>query len=76
MANATTEHSRKLKVKHAQAWNKKMQEEGKVQRIGLQMATEIAQEFDAICAELGLSRPQTIKALCELYRTHTNQHPQ
>ncbi|WP_439236707.1 hypothetical protein [Lonepinella koalarum] len=73
MANAITEHSKKLRAKTAHEWNKKMLEQGKVQRISLQLATDTAQEFDAICAELGVARPQAIKTLCELYRaTHSH----
>ncbi|MGX2974975.1 hypothetical protein ACWIUH_07090 [Ursidibacter arcticus] len=67
MAYAKTEHSRKLRIKTANAWNKKQLEEGKIKRMTLQFSTEDAERFDAVAKELGLSRPQTIMALCELY---------
>ncbi|QQF76669.1 hypothetical protein JFL52_07510 [Histophilus somni] len=68
MAYAKTEHSRKLRIKTANEWNKKRLEAGIVKRITMQFATEDANELDAIAQELGLSRPQAIKKLCEIYR--------
>ncbi|MEE3608244.1 hypothetical protein [Avibacterium paragallinarum] len=73
MANAMTEHSKKLRAKTAAAHTQKALEEGKVRRILLQMPTDLANEFDEILAELGNSRPQGIKALCEIYRTYKNK---
>lgn len=68
MAYAKTEHSRQLRIKTANAWNKKQLEEGKVKRMTLQFSADDADELDAIAKELGLSRPQAIKRLCEVYR--------
>lgn len=73
MANSMTEHSKKLRAKTASAHTKKALEDGKIRRILLQMPTELADEFDAILAELGNSRPQGVKALCEIYRTYKNK---
>lgn len=70
MANSNTEHSKKLRAKTAAAHTKKLLESGEVRRILLQMPTELADEFDAVLAEFGGSRPQAIKALCEFYRTN------
>lgn len=70
MANANTDHSKKLRAKTATAHTKKALEKGEIRRILLQMPTELANEFDAILAELGNSRPQAIKALCEFYRAN------
>ncbi|MDH3000649.1 hypothetical protein A1D23_09475 [Chelonobacter oris] len=68
MAYAKTEHSKKLRVKGAAAWNKKQLADGVAKRMTLQLPADIADEFDAICAELGLSRPQALKRLCEAWR--------
>ncbi|MBE2898395.1 hypothetical protein HPC37_06140 [Pasteurellaceae bacterium 20609_3] len=68
MANAQTEHSKKLRAKTAAAHNKALLASGKVKRILLQLDANVAAEFDAIVSELNVSRPQALKALCELYR--------
>ena len=70
MANSMTEHSKKLRAKTSAAHTKKLLENGAVRRISLQMPTAVANEFDAVLAEFGDSRPQAIKALCEFYRNH------
>ena len=68
MANAITEHSRKLRAKTARLANDKAIAEGRARRILMQLPAEVADEFDSICAELGLSRPQALKVLCERFR--------
>lgn len=70
MANSNTEHSKRLRAKTAAAYNKKVLAEGKTRRILLQLDAELANEFDAILAELSQNggRPQGIKKLCEIYR--------
>lgn len=70
MSNSMTEHSKKLRAKTAAAANKKALEEGRVRQIVLRMNTPDADEFDAVLAEFGGSRPQAIKALCAFYRQH------
>lgn len=70
MANSKTDHSKKLRAKTAAEFNKRMLETGKMKQISLKLNSELADEFDAVLAELGESRPQAIKALCEFYRTH------
>lgn len=70
MSNSMTAHSKKLRAKTAAAHTKKLLESGAVRRILLQMPADLADEFDAVLAELGTSRPQAIKALCEFYRNH------
>lgn len=59
---------RKRKITRANEWNKSALESGAVRRILMQLPAEVADEFDAICAELGLSRPQALKVLCERFR--------
>lgn len=68
MANAQTEHSRKLRAETARRLNDKALAEGTARRILMQLPAAVADEFDAIAKELGLSRPQAIKKLCEVYR--------
>lgn len=70
MANAQTEHSKKLRAKTSAEHTKKLLAEGKVKRYGFMLKTEVAEEFDAVLAELGGSRPEAIKALCAFYRSH------
>lgn len=59
---------RKRKITRANEWNKSALESGAVRRILMQLPAEVADEFDAICAELGVSRPQALKVLCERFR--------
>lgn len=68
MANAKTEHSKWLRAKTATEYNKKLLANGTVKQISLKLPTEIANNFDAIVAELGVSRPECLRILCELYR--------
>lgn len=71
MANALTEHSKKLRAKTASEHNKRLREAGLVKVISMQLPTELATEFDAILKELGKSRTEAVKALCEFYRSHS-----
>lgn len=68
MSNSMTEHSKKLRAKTAAEWTQKQLEQGTVRRVLIQFKAEDADELDAIAKELGLSRPQAIKRLCEVYR--------
>lgn len=68
MANSMTEHSRRVRAETARRLNDKAIAEGRARRILMQLPAEVADEFDAICAEMGISRPQALKALCKLYR--------
>ncbi|MFK5217203.1 hypothetical protein [Glaesserella parasuis] len=63
-----SEQLRKRKIATARQFNDKALAEGKARRILMQLPSEVADEFDAICAEMGVSRPQAIKKLCEMYR--------
>lgn len=73
MANAMTEHSKKLRAKTAAEHTKKAIAEGRMRQILVRMETAVADEFDAILAEFGGSRPQAIKALCAFYREHSKK---
>lgn len=63
-----SEELRKRKITRANEWNKSALESGAVRRILMQLPADVADEFDSICAELGLSRPQALKVLCERFR--------
>lgn len=67
MANATTEHSRKLRAKTANEWARKQLESGELKQINLRLTKETAEMFDSLCAKLELSRPQVLKILMEHY---------
>ncbi|STO64780.1 Uncharacterised protein [Haemophilus parahaemolyticus] len=71
MANAQTEHSKALRAKTANERNKRLREAGLVKAITLQLPTETAEEFNAILKELGNSRTESVKTLCEFYRLHS-----
>lgn len=71
MANAQTEHSKKLRASTAAARNKRLREEGKVRQVCALLPTETADELDAIGKELGLSRPKLLAYFCELHRKQT-----
>lgn len=70
MANAQTEHSRKLRAKTASEWAKKQIAEGKIKQVKMDLSAELAGEFDALVAEQGTSRPKTLKMLIDFYRSH------
>ncbi|ACL32271.1 hypothetical protein Q7267_11145 [Glaesserella parasuis] len=70
MANSMTEHSRKLRSKTANEYNKRMLAEGKVKQFSVRMETPVADEFVAILAEIGGKKAEAIKKLCEIYRQH------
>ncbi|MCK3658535.1 hypothetical protein A4G18_07375 [Pasteurellaceae bacterium Pebbles2] len=70
MANSNTEHSKKLRAKHAAEYNKRMVAEGKIKPISLRLPAEISDEFVAILAEFGETRPKAVAALCEFVRQH------
>ena len=67
MANSQTEHSKKLRAKTAAEYNKKVLESGQAKRINMQLTMEVANAFDTIAAELGVSRPECLRILCESY---------
>lgn len=70
MANAQTEHSRKLRAKTASEWTQKQISEGKIKQVKMNLSAELTDEFDALVAEQGTSRPKTLKMLIDFYRSH------
>ncbi len=68
MANSYTEHSRKLRAKNATETNRRMIAAGLIRLITFRLNTDVANEFDAIAKERGMSRPATLRMLCEMYR--------
>ncbi|MDY6216656.1 ribbon-helix-helix protein, CopG family [Actinobacillus porcinus] len=67
MANATTEHSRKLRAKTANEWARKRLDSGELKQINLRLPKKTAEMFDSLCEKLELSRPQALKILIEHY---------
>lgn len=72
MANSNTEHSRKLRAKTAQEWNRKQIELGNIKIIRLQLNKEVAELFENFCQEKELSRPKALKALLDFYKENSN----
>lgn len=70
MANSNTEHSKKLRAKTAAEHLKRKLADGSLRQYGIKLPKEDADLFDRIVEELGVSRPQAIKALCEFYLAH------
>lgn len=68
MANSNTEHSRKLRQKTANEYNKRMLAEGKIKQINLRLSAELADEFNALLKQLGETKPKAIKAIIEHYK--------
>ncbi|HBP31096.1 MAG TPA: hypothetical protein DD666_17005 [Advenella kashmirensis] len=68
MANSNTEHSRKLRAKTATESAKRLIAAGIIKKITFRLNTDLANEFDAIAHERGLSRPATLQMLCDMYR--------
>ncbi len=68
MANSKTEHSRKLRAKTAAESVKRLLAAGILKQFSFRLKTELANEFDAIAKERGLSRPATMQLLVDTYR--------
>lgn len=71
MANSYTEHSKKLRAKTAAEYNRHMLAKGKVKQFSVRMETSIADELNAVLAEIGGTKANAIKRLCEIYRQTT-----
>lgn len=68
MANAQTEHSKQLRAKTAAEWKRKKRESGLAKQFTVSLETSLSEEFNAILAEIGGTKAQAIKKLCEMYR--------
>ncbi|NBI12543.1 hypothetical protein GVX81_02670 [[Haemophilus] felis] len=68
MANAMTEHSKQLRAKTAAEWKRKQRELGLAKQFSVTLETAVCDELNAILAEIGGTKAQAIKRLCELYR--------
>lgn len=69
MANANTEHSRKLRAKTATEYNRQKLKSGELKAISLKLKPELLEQFDNLGNNLGLSRPVLIAFLLEHYNT-------
>lgn len=67
MANSNTEHSKKLRAKTASEYNKRLLREGKIKQITLRLHPETAERFNAILSEIGGTKNESVKRLCEIY---------
>lgn len=70
MANSSTEHSKKLRSQTANEWQKKQREAGLKKQIAIFADAAIAEEFNALCKEMGLSKPKALKAMMDFYRAN------
>ena len=67
MANANTEHSRKLRAASAAAHRRRAKAAGEIAQLSLQTRTEVIEDFKALLASFGSTRPQALAALCALH---------
>ena len=70
MSNSNTEHSKKLRGKTANEWHKKQREAGVKKQIAMLADTAIAEEFNMLCEQMGLSKPKALKALMDFYKNN------
>lgn len=68
MANSNTEHSKKLRSQTANEWQKKQREAGLKKQIAIFADTAIAEEFNALCEQMGLPKAKALKVLMESYK--------
>lgn len=73
MANSQTEHSKRLRAKTANEYNKRQMAEGKFKQFTVRLDAELANEFNALLATLAESKPKAIKALCEIHKKLTEK---
>ncbi|MDO5058780.1 MAG: hypothetical protein Q4D82_02420 [Neisseria sp.] len=67
MANAQTEHSKKLRSQTASQWQKEQLASGAVRQITLRAKAEQMDIIDAAIAKAGGSRTQALLKICEAY---------
>lgn len=70
MSNSNTEHSKQLRAKTAAEWRRKQKEEGGKKQISMLADAEEAEEFKALCEQMGLSKPKALKALIDFYKNN------
>lgn len=67
MANANTEHSRKLRAETATEYNRQKLKSGEVKAISLKLKPDLLEQFDNLGSDLSLSRPAVIAFLLDHY---------
>lgn len=67
MANSKTEHSKKLRNQASMARVKRLLESGVEKQFGVRMATADVDRLNAILAEIGGTKAQGLKVLCDIY---------
>lgn len=70
MANAITEHSKALRAKTAAEWRRKQKAEGGKKQIAMLVDKDLADTFNEIGEELGLSKAKTLQALVDFYQSN------
>lgn len=73
MANSYTEHSKELRRRTAAKHRKMQIEQGIIKTFNLTLKTELYERFESIKKAEGMSRPQLIAYLCDLYETARNE---
>lgn len=74
MANSNTEHSKQLRAKTAAEWKRKQRELGLSKQFSVNLETALYNELNAILTEIGGTKAQALKTLCEIYRASPTQH--
>lgn len=70
MANSNTEHSKKLRNQTSMARVKRLLESGVEKQFGVRMATAEVDRLNAILAEIGGTKAQALKVLCDIYEAY------
>lgn len=68
MANAKTEHSRKLRQQTADQYQREKLASGEIAQITIRADAQTIENFKAMLAEIGGSRPEALRKLHEIYR--------
>lgn len=70
MANSNTEHSRKLRNKTANEYNRKLREQGLIKTYSMQLSPELGQEFNEVLKRFGSTKKEAVRALCDFVYSH------
>lgn len=70
MTKNITEHSRAVKRAYSKKWLEQNLAAGKKKRLGITADADIVEAFLTLSDDLQLSRPQTLKMLCDFWHQH------
>lgn len=68
MANAKTEHSRQLRQKTADQYQREKLASGEIAQITIRADAQTIENFKAMLAEIGGTRPEALRKLYALYQ--------